>query len=95
MNYATKSQEPSWLSHLQSHYFLCLISLHGAGMDTTTLARKTKGIIIQVGDLKTKWDALVADITDNVILGIDFLNAHDALIDIKNLCQIQQIDVES
>ena len=41
--------------------------------------------MIKIGNFKTTWDVLVADITVNAILGLDILVAHNAMTDLKNL----------
>ncbi|CAC5414085.1 unnamed protein product [Mytilus coruscus] len=58
--------------------------LRGAGKDSKIDARYTEEIPIEIGKLKSKWRFVTANINDNIILGIDFLEKLGAVIDMAN-----------
>ena len=41
---------------------------------------------MQVGDLCVKWPVIVAPIGDTLLLGLDFLLAHQAVINLPRQC---------
>ncbi|CAG2200297.1 unnamed protein product [Mytilus edulis] len=60
------------------------IILKGAGKGSEMEARYTDDLDVTVGKLKVKWRFVAAEITDKVILGIDFLEHFKAIIDLGN-----------
>ncbi|CAG2249191.1 unnamed protein product [Mytilus edulis] len=58
--------------------------LRGAGKNSKIDARYTEEIPIEIGKLKSKWRFVTANINDNIILGIDFLEKFGAVIDMAN-----------
>ncbi|VDI08357.1 Hypothetical predicted protein [Mytilus galloprovincialis] len=58
--------------------------LRGAGRNSKIDARYTEEIPIEIGKLKSKWRFVTANINDNIILGIDFLEKFGAVIDMAN-----------
>ncbi|VDI51055.1 Hypothetical predicted protein, partial [Mytilus galloprovincialis] len=56
----------------------------GAGKGSEMEARYTDDLDVTVGKLKVKWRFVAAEITDKVILGIDFLEHFKAIIDLGN-----------
>ena len=60
------------------------IRLWEAGKNTVMVAKKVEQVPIQLGRSSYLWDVYVAPISDNCILGIDFLVAHDGKIDLGN-----------
>ena len=60
------------------------IILKGIGENSQLEAEKTTNIRLKIGNLRTKWSFVVADITDEIILGIDFLQHYNAVIDLTD-----------
>ncbi|CAG2200320.1 unnamed protein product [Mytilus edulis] len=60
------------------------ILLKGAGKGYEMEARYTDDLDVTVGKLKVNWRFVAAEITDKVILGIDFLEHFKAIIDLGN-----------
>lgn len=56
----------------------------------------SKDANIEIEGVQFKWPVIVADITDQVIVGLDFLSAHNALIDLHDQSvNIQGIQVKA
>ena len=60
------------------------ITLKGAERQSNFQARITDGVKVEIGKIKTKWKFIAANISDNIILGMDFLDEHKAVIDLSN-----------
>ncbi|CAC5407143.1 unnamed protein product [Mytilus coruscus] len=58
--------------------------LRGAGKNSKIDARYAEEIPIEIGKLKSKWRFVTANINDNIILGIAFLEKFGAVIDMAN-----------
>jgi hypothetical protein len=53
--------------------------LKGAGRGSRIEARYTGNLDVKLGSLKAKWKLVVADISDDIILGIDVTDTCPAL----------------
>jgi len=60
------------------------IILKGVGRGSKIEARYTDNLDVKLGSLKAKWKFVVADISDDIILGIDILEHCHAIIDLAN-----------
>ncbi|CAC5422811.1 unnamed protein product [Mytilus coruscus] len=60
------------------------IILKGAGACSEIKAGIAEKLNLDIGSSTVKWDMVVAEITDNIILGIDFLESQKAIIDLPN-----------
>ncbi|CAG2257817.1 unnamed protein product [Mytilus edulis] len=60
------------------------VTLKGAGAENKIKARYANRVSIRTGKTETKWQIIVADITDPVLLGLDFLQHLQAVIDLAN-----------
>ncbi|CAG2215849.1 unnamed protein product [Mytilus edulis] len=60
------------------------VTLKGAGAENKIKARYANRVSIRTGKTETKWQIIVADITDSVLLGLDFLQHLQAVIDLAN-----------
>lgn len=60
------------------------IILKGAGEFSEMEARVAGKVLFRIGQIKIKWNMVVADITDDVILGIDFLEHQKAGINLTD-----------
>ena len=58
--------------------------LKGAARQSNFQARITDGVKVEIGKIKTKWKLIAANISANIILGMDFLDEHKAVIDLSN-----------
>ncbi|CAG2221430.1 unnamed protein product [Mytilus edulis] len=52
------------------------VTLKGAGAENKIKARYANRVSIRTGKTETKWQIIVADITDPVLLGLDFYNIY-------------------
>ena len=62
------------------------VRLKGASKDSVLFGRLVKGVPITIGRKSYPWDVIVADITDGVILGLDFLLFYKAIVDLDMNC---------
>jgi len=60
------------------------IILKGAGEFSEMEARVAEEVLFRIGQTKVKWNMVVADLTDDVILGIDFLAHQKAVINLTD-----------
>ncbi|CAG2187715.1 unnamed protein product [Mytilus edulis] len=60
------------------------IILKGAGACSEINAGIAENVNLDIGSSTVKWDMVVAEITDNLILGIDFLESQKAIIDLTD-----------
>ncbi|CAG2207159.1 unnamed protein product [Mytilus edulis] len=60
------------------------IILKGAGACSEINAGIAENVTLDIGSSTVKWDMVVAEITDNLILGIDFLESQKAIIDLTD-----------
>ena len=60
------------------------IILKGAGTCSEINAGIAENVNLDIGSSTVKWDMVVAEITDNLILGIDFLESQKAIIDLTD-----------
>ncbi|VDI70192.1 Hypothetical predicted protein [Mytilus galloprovincialis] len=60
------------------------IVLKGAGACSEINAEIAENVNLDIGSSTVKWDMVVAEITDNLILGIDFLESQKAIIDLTD-----------
>lgn len=60
------------------------IILKGAGDFSEMEARVAEEVLFRIGQTKVKWNMVVADLTDDVILGIDFLAHQKAVINLTD-----------
>jgi len=60
------------------------IILKGVGRGSRIEARYTDNLDVKLGSLEAKWKFVVADISDDIILGIDFLVNFHAIVDLAN-----------
>ena len=60
------------------------VMLTGAGKESQIEARITDEIPVEIGKSKLKWKFVTAEINDDIILGIDFLEYNKAVIDLSN-----------
>ena len=59
------------------------VRLRGAGENHYMLAKLAKGVNITIGNFISKCDVYIAPITDDVILGLDFLLEHKVKLDLE------------
>ncbi|CAC5399678.1 unnamed protein product [Mytilus coruscus] len=60
------------------------VTLKGAGAENKVKARYANRVSIRNGKTETKWQIIEADTTDSVLLGLDFLQHLQAVIDLAN-----------
>lgn len=60
------------------------ILLKGAAIEGKMQAQLVRGVSLDIGGFTYDWDCCVAPISDELILGLDFLQFHHALIDLPN-----------
>ena len=60
------------------------VKLKGAGHDHHMTAGYAKDVCIQIGGQVYKWNVYVAPITDDFILGLDFMVMHKAVVDLEH-----------
>ncbi|CAC5372749.1 unnamed protein product [Mytilus coruscus] len=60
------------------------IVLKGAGACSEIKAGIAENVNLDIGSSTVKWEMVVAEITDNLILGIDFLESQKAVIDLTD-----------
>ncbi|CAC5375552.1 unnamed protein product [Mytilus coruscus] len=60
------------------------VTLKGAGAENKIKARYANRVSIRMGKTETKWQIIVADITDSLLLGLDILQHLKAVIDLAN-----------
>ena len=60
------------------------IVLKAAGINNDIQARLAKNVNIRVGDVVKKWDVVVGEIADSLLLGLDFLEHCSSIIDLQN-----------
>lgn len=60
------------------------VRLSGAGKESEMEARITSEVPVEIGKSKLKWKFVAADINDDIILGIDFLEYNHAVIDLSS-----------
>ena len=58
-------------------------SLQGAARTGKMRSRIVHGVKLRFGDVECAWDIYVAPITDDVLLGLDFLEKHRAIVDLE------------
>ena len=63
--------------------FTELVTLNGLGEQPLT-GKIVKAIDIKIGTLSLSWDVCLATVSDQLILGLDFLEAHRAVINLQN-----------
>jgi predicted aspartyl protease len=61
-----------------------------AAQSSSMSAKRVQGINLELGKRKFVVDVYVAPITDKVLLGLDFLNAHDCIVNLK----LNQIEID-
>lgn len=71
------------------------VTLKGVGENSWLKANYSKDANIEIEGVQFKWPVIVADITDQVIIGLDFLSAHNALIDHDQSVNIQGIQAKA
>ena len=59
------------------------VNLKGASDSNLMLANYVKEVPLQIGTSKYKWNVFVADISDQMILGLDFLKESQAVVDLR------------
>ena len=59
-----------------------LVGLKGAAKQGTLQGRLVRGVSFTIGQKSYQWDVIVAPISDNVILGLDFLLFNRAVVDL-------------
>ena len=59
------------------------VLLRGAQKSSNMVANRVPNIPLEIGGSKYSWDILIAPISDEFILGLDFLKANNAKIDLK------------
>lgn len=60
------------------------VVLKGVTEDSSVVAQYVEGLEIQVGRKRYKWNILVAPITDNFILGLDFLKQQKGVVNLES-----------
>ena len=60
------------------------VKLRGAAKEGFMLARFLKGVEISIGGEVYKWDVYVAPITDDLILGLDFVLGYQCSVDFRS-----------
>ena len=60
------------------------IKLKGAGKENEIKARLAKNVSLQIGGITRKWDIVVGEIADSLLLGLDFLKTYESVIDLRN-----------
>lgn len=61
-----------------------IVHLRGVGSNSTMRAQVLENTVVEVGNIMEKMSFVVADISDSIILGIDFLDRHHAVINLSN-----------
>ena len=59
------------------------VTLKGVGGNSWLKANYSHDANIEIEGIQFKWPVIIADITDQVIIGLDFLSANNALIDLN------------
>ena len=60
------------------------------GIDKSNLdSRICNNVPIEFGQFKSKWNFVVADISDSILLGLDFLEHHQAIINLQDFSEFQ------
>ena len=60
------------------------VNLKGAGESHQMSAKFARGAFLTLGDHTYKWDVYIAPISDDFILGLDFMVQHKAVVDLEN-----------
>jgi hypothetical protein len=60
------------------------IELKDAGKESLFAGRKTEKVVLKIGNFIQKQDIVVCDISYDLLLGLDFLENHDTVIDLKS-----------
>ena len=60
------------------------VTLKGVGENSWLKANYSHDANIEIEGIQFKWPVIIADITDQVIIGLDFLSANNALIDLND-----------
>lgn len=72
------------------------VTFKGVGENSWLKVNYSKDANIEIEGVQFKWPVIVADIADQVIIGLDFLSAHNALIDLHDKSvNIQGIQVKA
>ena len=69
------------------------VLLKGAAKEGSMVASIVKGIKLAIGKSVFQWDVYVAPITDDIILGLDFLVANECVVDLKSSAVIIEGEV--
>ena len=61
------------------------IILKGAGKENIIKAKIAEKVTIRIGPVVQKWDVVVGEIADSLLLGLDFLKFHNSIIDMEKM----------
>ena len=61
------------------------IILKGAGKENTIKAKIAEKVTIRIGPVVQKWDMVVGEISDSLLLGLDFLKFHNSISNIRSV----------
>ena len=58
------------------------IILKGAG-NNIIKAKIAENVVLRIGPIVQRWDVVVGDIADSLLLGLDFMKMHQGIVNIK------------
>lgn len=61
------------------------IILKGAGKNNIINGKIAEQVKLRIGPTEQRWDVVVGEIADSLLLGLDFLRAHNCIINLENL----------
>lgn len=61
------------------------VILKGAGKNNIIKAKIAENVVLRIGPIVQRWDVVVGDIADSLLLGLDFMKRHQGIVNIKNM----------